>query len=104
MYTSYFANLKNVANPLSISGKAPWWYRGPQFKVLAPKIGFFTDYKNGLIGEEGYVREFNSQVLGPLDPQETYDKLVSQYGEDVTLLCYEAPGKFCHRRLVARWF
>lgn len=26
------------------------------------------------------------------------------YGPDVVLLCYEKPGQFCHRRLVAEWF
>lgn len=104
MYTSYFANLKNVSNPLSISGKAPEFYKGPQFKVLAPKYGFFMDYKNGKIDEAGYVENFYELVLKPLDPAELYAKLTTTYGDDVTLLCYERPGDFCHRRIVADWF
>lgn len=103
MQTSYFKNLMAVRNPLSISGRAPDWYTGPQYKVLAPKVGFFTEYKKGLIDAEGYTREFYRLVLNPLDPQHVYDHLTSTYGEDVTLLCYELPGEFCHRRLVAGW-
>jgi hypothetical protein len=102
--TSYFSNLKNVANPLSISGKAPDWYTGPQFKVLAPKYGFFMAYKNGEIDSAGYTECFNAQVLDPLDPQTTYDRIIQLAGPDATLLCYEKPGDFCHRRIVAGWF
>lgn len=104
MHTSYFANLKNVKNPLSISGKAPEWYTGPQFKILSPKYGFFRDYKDGKIDQLGYTEQFLDQVLKPLDPQSTYDYLITTYGEDVTLLCYEKPGDFCHRHIVALWF
>ena len=40
IYTSYFAKLKSLPEgtiPISICGKAPSWYQGAQFKVLAPK-------------------------------------------------------------------
>lgn len=104
MYTSYFANMKNVANPLSISLRAPEWYDGPEYKKLAPKYKFLMAYKAGLIDAAEYTRQFNEQVLSQLNAQEVWDELTSTYGEDVTLLCYEAPGDFCHRRLVADWF
>ena len=103
MNTSYFANLINVKNPLSICGKAPEWYTGPQFKVLAPKYDFFIAYKNGIIDEAGYVEQFKLKVLALLDPVEIYQRLLRLYGEDVSLLCYEAPGDFCHRHIVAQW-
>jgi len=103
MDTSYFGNLKLVKNPVSISGKAPFWYEGPEFKVLAPKYGFFSDYKAGKINAAEYTVQFYKQVLEPLDPIKIYQDLISKYGSDVTLLCYEKPGDFCHRRLVAAW-
>ena len=103
MFTSCFANLERVAVPLSISGRAPSGYAGPQFKVLAPKLGFYTDYKDGRIDAAGYTAAFHAQVLAPLDPRQIYDRLTRTYGADVTLLCYEPPGAFCHRRLVAAW-
>lgn len=101
--TSYFANLKNVPNPLSISGKAPHWYSGPQFKVLAPKWAFFSAYKKGEIDAIGYTERYNAEVLAPLDPEEIAERIVELAGPNATLLCYEKPGDFCHRRLVAAW-
>jgi hypothetical protein len=104
MKTSYFGNLRNVSNPLSISGKAPDWYKGPQFKTLAPKRGFFSAYKSGRIDDAGYVEAYFEQVLQPLDATAIWQQLTTRYGDDVTLLCYEKPGDFCHRRIVADWF
>jgi hypothetical protein len=102
--TSYFANLSKVRTPLSISGRAPDFYKGPQFKTLAPKYEFFAAYKAGEIDTDGYTSEFKRLVLRPLNPRLLYDELHAHHGPDVTLLCYEKPGEFCHRRLVAEWF
>lgn len=104
MKTSYFGNLKHLKNPLSISGKAPDWFAGPQCKKLAPTWEIFSAYRSGEIDEEGYTREFYEQVLKPLNPHDMYSYLTKTYGEDVILLCYEKPGDFCHRRIVANWF
>jgi len=104
MNTSYFAKLKSITNPLSISGKAPDWYSGPQYRILAPKYGFFSAYKAGEIDSVGYTECYYDQVLRHLDASQVYQYLVQTYGENVTLLCYEKPGDFCHRRLVADWF
>lgn len=104
MKTSYFANINNIKVPLSISGKAPDWYNGPQCKLLAPKWEFFNAYKNGEIDEAEYTHQFHELVLKPHHPRDLYRRLVSDYSEDVTLLCYERPGDFCHRRIVASWF
>ena len=104
MFTSYFANLKNVSNPLAICGKSPVWYTGPEFKTLAPKYGFFKDYKDGKIDDTEYVIQYYKQILDKLNPQKVYDHLINTYGENVTLLCYEKLGDFCHRHIVAVWF
>lgn len=48
LYTSYFANLKNLPKdvvPISICGKAPAWYDGLQYRRLAPKYEFFKVWK-----------------------------------------------------------
>ena len=105
MNTSYFAKLKFIERPVSISGRAPEFYRGPQFKILAPKLWFFQLYKEGKIGPEEYTECYNEEVLKDLDQKTIFDKLVDIYKtEDLTLLCYEKPGDFCHRHLVAKWF
>lgn len=104
MKTSYFANLANVVNPLSISMMPPTFFVGNSFPELAPKASFLWAYKRGDIDAAGYTERFKELVLRPLDAQTVYDHLISTYGEDVTLLCFEKPGDFCHRRLVADWF
>ena len=34
---------------------------------------------------------------------EVLKEIASLFGEDASLLCYEKPGDFCHRRIVAEW-
>jgi len=47
---------------------------------------------------EEYVPLYE-EILSKLDPEDVWKEL----GSDAVLLCYEAPGKFCHRRLAAEW-
>lgn len=104
MYTSNFASIERVAVPLSISRIPPTWYTGPCELRLAPSTQLLADYKRGLIGRPEYVTRFTDETLAPLDPAQLYAELVERYGRSVTLLCYEPPMSFCHRRLVAKWF
>lgn len=104
MFTSYFSKLSQIKNPVSICGAAPDFYKGPQYKILAPKKSFFYQYKSGIIDDVGYIEEYYRLVLNSLDPNIVYNYLINKYGEDVTLICYEKPGDFCHRRVVADWF
>jgi len=100
MQTSYYSNLKNldISKCVSIAGKAPDFYTGREFKTLAPKYWFFKKYKEDH-DVEFYTQQFQKEVLDPLDPQEIYNEL----GQDSIILCWEAPDKFCHRHLVAKW-
>lgn len=51
MFTGYFTKLKEYKQtgliPISISGKAPEWYDGLEYKKLAPKWAFFQEWKYG---------------------------------------------------------
>lgn len=52
IYTTYFAKLRNLPSniiPISICAKAPSWYTGLQYKKLAPKYNFFTEWKKHMI-------------------------------------------------------
>lgn len=108
MKTSYFANIKNLGGnlvPISISAMTPSWVSVSEYKKLAPTFDILMKYKQEGRDKEEYVRRFNEEVLSKLDPQETYDELIcSNIGYEPVLLCYERPGEFCHRRLVAKWF
>jgi hypothetical protein len=83
---------------VSIAGRTPVDFTGRVYKQLAPKFWFFKKYK--LDGDTVfYTAQYRAEVLDMLDPKEVLRDL----GEDAILLCYEKPGEFCHRHLVAKW-
>ena len=111
IYTSYFAKLKSLPDhiiPISICGKAPDWYKGLQYKKLAPKYDFFMKWKENH-DNDYYIKCFNEQVLDKLDSRSVYVDLwhlcdqTMQTEPDICLVCYEKPTDFCHRHLVADW-
>lgn len=106
IYTTYFAKLKKLPDSIvliSIAGKAPDGYKGLQYKVLAPKREFFLEWKRNH-DNDFYTECFNRLVLSQLDPKEVEDHLYFMSdGMDIALVCYEKPGDFCHRHLVAEW-
>lgn len=121
IYTSYFAKLKSLPDnviPISICGKAPDWYKGLQYKKLAPKYDFFMQWKENH-DNNYYIKCFQAQVLDKLDVRKVLEELDSMlvtqalsnnYTGDpmlvprMALICYEKPSDFCHRHLVADWF
>lgn len=125
IYTSYFAKLKDLEKnniiPISICGKAPDWYTGLQYKKVAPKWSFFKQWKENH-DNDFYIEHFNKEVLNPLRQQDVLNdlflllpketqQLLSNFNcpwyinpdVHIALICYEKPGDFCHRHLVADW-
>ena len=122
IYTSYFANVKRIseARPdmvfVSIAGKSPDWIAGAGVKFvkygkLAPRWAWWSEWKKKF-GEnpesaesmEWYKKKYSDTILSKLDPAAVAAELESLAdGSELCLLCWEAPGKFCHRRLVADW-
>lgn len=124
IYTSYFGKLKKLpANvvPIAICGKSPEWFGGAEYKKLAPKYSFFSEWKKTK-DNDYYIKCFNDQVLKTLKPDKVVNELYTLLDEDakyflnicncppwnnpnlhIALLCYEKPGDFCHRNLVAEW-
>ena len=49
------------------------------------------------LGNDGYLEKF-AAILSRLDPE-----IVAEDVKGKILLCWEKPGDFCHRRLVAEW-
>lgn len=98
MKTSYYAKSAKNPNAVSIAVKAPDWYKGREYKKLAPKYWFLKKYKED--GDKLFYQErYYEEVLLKLDPQEVYNDL----GPNAVLLCWEKSGEFCHRHLVAAW-
>ena len=121
IYTSYFAQLNKLPNniiPISICAKAPDWYKGLQYKKLAPKYDFFMEWKKNH-DNDYYIEHFQNEVLNTLNPLKVLTELQIKIPDDikiqmqspfysnhewhVALICYEKPSDFCHRHLVAKW-
>jgi hypothetical protein len=100
MMTSNFArhNIEKFPNAVSIA-RSSRWFKGRRYQQLAPSRDLFTKYLAGMVDEAAYAIEYQRDVLSKLDPA----KVAEDLGSDAVLLCWEAPGKFCHRRLVAAW-
>jgi uncharacterized protein (DUF488 family) len=98
MMTSSF-NISGKSDfAVGIAGQAPDWYTGRQYRRLAPKYDFFIKYKQD--GDESYyIKQYQERVLDKLNPETVFKEL----GQDAVILCWEEPGAFCHRRLVAGW-
>lgn len=112
MLTGYFARLKDYQKinltPISIAAKAPSWYKGDEYKKLAPKWSFYSEWKNGSHKGDNnyYIKHFKEEVLDNLDPEQVLKELEGFSGvseDNIILLCYEKSGTFCHRHLVADW-
>lgn len=110
IYTSYFAKLKSLPEdviPISICGKSPEWYKGLQYKKLAPKYDFFMKWKENH-DNNYYIEHFQSDVLDKLSVTDVVRDLINMLPDrsskhNIALICYEKPSDFCHRHLVADW-
>lgn len=84
-------------NGLNIAIKPPSWFRGDSYPDLFPRWDFLNDYKR--TGDmTAYTNAYYNQILSKLDPFSVWSTIKGQ-----TLLCWEKPGDFCHRRIVAGW-
>jgi L-rhamnose isomerase len=93
----------SFGEPVNIASKHPSWWKGESYRVLFPSWSLVKSYKESLDSDvytEGYCRA----ILDKLDPSKVYDQLTLGSHRRVVLLCWEKPGDFCHRRLVAEWF
>lgn len=105
MYTSCFKNIKKLkslgySNFVSIAGKCPDYYHGKEYKKLAPKYYWWKQWHDENLSNDWYKEQYFNTVLNVLDPVQVFKDV----GDDAVLLCWESPGHFCHRRLVAQWF
>lgn len=101
IYTSYFGQLKNLAKDgiitVSIARYTPGYFKGRVLLEVAPTGPM-------LKMEDEEYRKAYAEILRHVDAVKFY-RAVQQIGggRHVALLCYEKPGEFCHRRLLAEW-
>lgn len=101
IYTSYFARIKNLDKagivPISIARYSPRFFHGDVILDVAP-VGAMLS-----MNEEEYKIAYR-EILRKVDVNKLLVKIqVLSKGKDAALLCYEKPGDFCHRRLLAEW-
>ena len=100
LFTSNYARAGANPNALAISAKAPPWYQGKTFPLLAPTWDILHAYKRGEIDQDEYIRRY---LLLLKKRKLTPDSVVEMLPDGAILLCYEKPSDFCHRRIVADW-
>ena len=116
MKTSNFARASRDPGAISIARGTPSWFDGQRFEPLMPPWALVSWAKASIRkGDRDsqacrrYVEAYHAEVLDKLDPArvaETIEHLCHLPAGPVepVLLCWEAPGEFCHRRIVADWF
>lgn len=103
---NYFGNYRHWprgAVPVSVARFPPAKYAGKQFLDIAPEPWLLEGVKTGNISKEMFSKIYLKQ-LEALGKEYILSKLQEiGGGNDVVLLCYEAPGDFCHRHLLLNW-
>ena len=94
MQTSNFKISGKNPDAVAISRGIPRYWKGKRYIALAPSRELMK-----VEDEREYTERYKREVLSTLSPQQVYNDL----GDDAILLCWEPPGEFCHRRLVAEW-
>lgn len=106
LYTSYFANVRNISNtilPCAIVYKPPQGFIGLHYPKLGPSYSIFSEYKIKN-NTNRYIQRFYNEILSNLNPQKVVNDLYQlSNGNDIVLLCYDKPNAFCHRHLVSKW-
>ena len=97
MKTSNFKTYKGD-NGVAICLYPPLDYSGTQYPALAPNRQTFFAKKADEIDEAEYEKQYRELVLSKQDAKNVYEMF-----QKSVLLCWEPPGDFCHRRIVADW-
>lgn len=100
IYTSNYARKSKEPNAFAISRKPPDWYQGQTLEFLAPTWEIIMAIKNGQIDEAEYTKQYIELLH---ERRITPKGLLDALPAECYLLCYEPPGDFCHRRVLAEW-
>lgn len=106
IYTSYFANLKNLEKedifPIGICCYPPKWFNGPNLGAIAPTPDILEKCKSS---HAEYEKRYKTEVLSNFKDINILINRISYIsgGKDIALCCYEKPSDFCHRHIVAKW-
>jgi hypothetical protein len=97
LFTSNFATSARDLNAVAISRGVPVWFKGKKYPALAPEAWMIK--KDCPLSEVEWTAEYHKRILSKLNAK----KVLKDLGSGSVLLCWEKPGEFCHRRIVAAW-
>lgn len=103
IYTSYFGNNRKLnaagIKTICVAIGKPRFLQVPQMLNVAP-----TRYMiSGACSHEEYLKLYD-QILARQDANQVVKQIeMLSGGQDVALCCYEKPGAFCHRHILAKW-
>jgi hypothetical protein len=95
IFTSNFKIAGRLPQAVAISLGVPRGWQGRRYKALAPARDLIK-----IMEPERFIPLYRAQVLDKLDPMQVIQDLG---GDNFIMLCFEPPGEFCHRRVVAAW-
>lgn len=99
-FSKYLPNFKEDVVRISISyPKNIEWLKSTRvYTPLCPSWDLVSSYKSGKITDLEYTKIYTLQLnrLVPI-------KVCQELGEKSILCCWEKPGLFCHRQIVAKW-
>jgi len=95
IFTSNFKIAGNLPQAVAISRGIPRGWQGRRCKALAPPRDLIK-----IMEPERFIPLYRAQVLDQLDPMQVIREMG---GDNFIMLCFEPPGEFCHRRVVAAW-
>lgn len=104
IYTGYYSKVKDYKKVgytvVSISRTEPFKVDG-KISLLCPDEKILWEYKHGEIDEVEYTCQYKEQLerIGI----KNILLAIHKFGDDVVLLCWEAPGKFCHRHILSEY-
>lgn len=106
IYTSYFANYKNIPQDyqcVSVANSKPESLFIPEWKLIRPDWSLVTSYKN----KDITVRDLYVHYFEQLDrnPAHRYIEELRCYsaGRPVVLMCWERNYNDCHRKILSYW-
>lgn len=103
---SFFDKKNHRGGVLSIAVSLPKGFDIKTVNCLVPSWRLVSRYKTDKIDEKDYTVLYEQEVLNHLTPFLLRSQIIKAAGrinKEVTLLCWEKEGEFCHRTLVYKW-
>lgn len=104
---SFFDKRHHRGQCFSIAFSQPKGFHHKILKALVPPVKLLSAFRAGRIDEEEYKKRYQRLVLDKTSPLVLIQTILMRspggVADNVTLLCWEKAGNFCHRRLVYDW-